>query len=314
MTRARWMAPLVLPLALAGVALAHSWMPIPKKVELGEPFVPRPEVARLCSFGFQTVMSDFYWLSAVQVVGASLRPEAEGTLLGRYIDVVTRVDPWVDHPYRFAAVWLTGSEADVRQADRLLLRSFPYHPEEWRNRFYLGFNLFYYLGQDLEASHWIERAAKLPGSPAYLGGLAARLRAGSDGLEVAADMIQEMWRRSEDPYRRATYEKMLDEIETERRARRLDAARERYRRRTGHDIGSPEDLVRGPRPVLERLPREPHGWEWVLQPDTGEIVSSYYNSRYRPHRPDARSRKFIHGWAVEEGRSTPDRGKEAALR
>ena len=171
-------------------------------------------------------MAVYYWLQAVQIVGTATRPEDEGTLLGRFIDVVTTVDPWVGHPYRFAAVWLTGSEEDVRQANRLLERSFEYHPDEWRNRFYLGFNHFYYLEEEEPAAHWLEEAARIEGSPRYLGGLAARLRAGQSGIEVAARMIHRLMAEAEDPYAKAEYEKMLDEIETERRARFLDAARE----------------------------------------------------------------------------------------
>lgn len=79
--------------------------------------------------------------------------------------MVTTVDPWVDHPYRFAAVWMTGSEAQVRHANRILERSFSHHLDEWRNRFYLGFNLFYYLEEPEPAARWLEEAAALPGAP-----------------------------------------------------------------------------------------------------------------------------------------------------
>ena len=75
--------------------------------------------------------------------------------------------------------------------------------------------------------------------------------------------------------------KGLDEIETERRARRLDAARAEFQRRQGRDIEQVEDLVRVPPAVLRRLPPEPHGWEWVLDADSGQIVSSYVGHRYR---------------------------------
>jgi hypothetical protein len=246
-------------------------------------------------------MADYYWLQAVQVVGSSMRPEDEGTLLGRFIDVVTTVDPWVGHPYRFAAVWLTGSEEDVRQANRILERSIDYHPDEWRNRFYLGFNQFYYLEEDQPAAHWLEEAAKIESAPRYLAGLAARLRAGKAGLEVAAGMIRRLLADSDDPHARAAYEKMLDEIETERRARFLDAAREAYRKGRGEDIQSVEDLVKGPYPALQKLPPEPHDWEWVLDEETGEIVSSYYERRYKPFY-DPEDRAGRDGWRIQGAR------------
>lgn len=289
MNRGRLLSLVVLCFAVLGVALVHGRIPIKSRAELGDPFIPRPEVAKLSSLGFHTVMADYYWLQAVQIVGGSMRPEDEGTLLGRFIDVVTTVDPWVGHPYRFAAVWLTGSEADVRQANRLLERSLAYHPDEWRNRFYLGFNHFYYLQENERAAHWLAEAAKSDDAPRYLAGLAARLKAGEAGIEVAAGMIQRLLAGTDDPYARAEYEKMLEEIETERRARFLDAARAAYRTGHGRDIESVEDLLAGPYPVLGKLPPEPHDWEWVISEKTGEIVSSYYGRRYRPHFSGAES-------------------------
>jgi tetratricopeptide (TPR) repeat protein len=306
--RFRFLTISVLIFAALGVALVHGEIPLRTRAELGDPFVPRPEVAKLSSVGFHTVMADYYWLQAVQVVGTSMRPEDEGTLLGRYIDVVTTVDPWVGHPYRFAAVWLTGSEEDVRQANRILERSFDYHPDEWRNRFYLGFNYFFYLEESEPAAHWLEEAAKIEGSPRYLAGLAARLRAGNAGLEVAASMIRRFLADTDDPYARAEYEKMLDEIETERRARFLDGAREAYRKGHGEDIEKVEDLLAGPYPVLQKLPPEPHDWEWILDEESGDIVSSYYERRYRPHF-SGEDQAEIRGWRVKGVSREPSTGK-----
>ena len=68
-----------------------------------------------------------------------------------------------------------------------------------------------------------------------------------------------------------SYLKALDEVATERRARLLDAARAAYRSRFGRDIARVEDLVRGPSPLLRRLPpAHPHfpGFEWELDPET----------------------------------------------
>ena len=57
------------------VALVHREIPVRTRSELGDPFVPRPEVAKLSSVGFHGVMADYYWHQAVQIVGASMLPE-----------------------------------------------------------------------------------------------------------------------------------------------------------------------------------------------------------------------------------------------
>jgi hypothetical protein len=267
------------------------------KTERGESFVPRPEQARLFALGFDALVSDYHWLQAVQVVGSErMGIGSRAALIARLVDVVTIVDPWVDHPYRFGAVWLTDSIEAVRWANRILQRGIAYHPTDWRNRHYLGFNHFYYLADDTRAAEVLEPAVGMPGAPRYLGSLVAKLRLQRGGLETAASFLATLVESTDDEFARAEYLKSLDEIETERSARRLDRARAEYRRRTGRDIQSVADLLLGSPPVLRALPpAHPHfpDFRWELDPETGEIVSSFYGARYAPriHEADAPRRE-----------------------
>lgn len=276
----RW---LLLAALAAIVAFAHARIPTQRHYEDAETWVPAPELAKLASLGFRNLVADYYWLLGLQIVGGSAQdPSVHGPVIGRIVDLVTTLDPWVDHPYRFAAIWMTDSEESVRKADALMDRGIAHHPDEWRNPFYQGFNRFFYLQEHGAAADALERAASLPGSPAYLPRLVARLRADTDGLDTAAAMLAELVAGAEDPYERAEYEKALDEVETERRARMLDAARAEYQRRHGRDIERVVDLAQGPDAVLRELPPELHGWEWEIDPETDRIVSSWYGYRYEP--------------------------------
>jgi len=268
---------------VAATTIVHANLDTALPAVGGEYFVPDPSVADVTSLGFQNVVADYYWIQALQVVGGSRGdPSQHGRLLGKLVDVVTTLDPWVGHPYRFAAIWMTDSLESVRKADAILERGIAYHPEDWRNPFYQGVNRLLYLDEDQRAADALERAIELPDSPRYLPRLVARLRAGGAGLDAAAALLSDLIAQTEDPYERAEYEKGLDEIETERRARFLDAAREEFQRRHGRDIVGVEELTAGSDPVLRELPPELHGWEWVLDPDSGRIVSSWYGSRYEP--------------------------------
>ncbi len=256
-------------------------------MESGELHVPRPEYAKLWSLGFDAAVADYYWLRAIAVVGSASGPiEARGETLADLIDVVTQVDPWVDHPYRFAAVWLTRDREMVERGNRLLERGISYHPLDWRNRYHLGFNHFYYLDEQMRAAEILETAIDLEGAPNYLAPLVARLRSQQAGLQVAAEFLRQMADSTEDPFKKAQYLNALDEIQVEERARFLDAARAEYWRRTGRDIEQVSDLIEGPNPVLTQLPRAQlylDGFEWILDPETDQIVSSYYRIRYRLH-------------------------------
>jgi hypothetical protein len=263
--------------------------------DVGEVFVPHPSQARYSTLGFDALASDYYWLQAVQVLGGA-RADIGGKseLVARLMDVVTTLDPWVGHPYRFAAVWLTDSLESVWAANRLLERGIAYHPDEWRNRHYLGFNHFFYLGDVETAADTLEPAVGMPGSPRYLGALVAKMRAGRDGLETSASFLASLVADTQDGYARAEYLKALDEVETERRARLLDQARAEYLRRNGRDIDRVQDLLLGSPPPLRALPpAHPQlpQFRWAVDPDTGEITSSYYGRRYEPQiHPTDRSR------------------------
>ncbi|MEE3327742.1 MAG: hypothetical protein VX252_10430, partial [Myxococcota bacterium] len=210
--------------------------------------------------------------------------------IARLIDLVTYLNPHVGHAYRFAAIWLIQSEEEVREANRLLRRGIEYHPDEWRNWFYLGFNHFYYLDETEEAAQNLSVASQLPGAPAYLSRLVARLRAESGGLEVAQALLLEMLRDTESEEARSGYLSALDEIEIERSARVLDSARETFREKHGRDIESVNDLVALPDPILARLPEaDPSRIDlgpgviarWLVDPESNQIVSNYYGRRYK---------------------------------
>jgi hypothetical protein len=270
---------------------AHQRLPHGLRTHQGDDYVPQPQFAKVMSLGFDAVHADYYWVQAVLLAGESQNPQAESTHLGRLIDVVTTLDPWVDHPYRFAAIWLTETLDDVRHGNMLLRRSFDYHPDEWRNRFYLGFNLFYYLDDNAAAADALQEASTMTGAPQYLPRLVARLRSESASLAAAGLFLEELVRTTEDEAAKAEYQSALDEVQIEWRARQLDDARENFKKLHGRDIEFVEQLVAGNDAVLDALPDpEPsslpaplrRGSKWELD-EEGVIVSSYYGRRYEVH-------------------------------
>jgi len=286
-----WLRAGLLVAAIATTGVAHSKFDTQSRVRTDPLRVPSPEYARLWSLGFDAAVADYYWLRALGVVGGATGPvEEHGELLAGLIDVVTEIDPWVDHPYRFAAVWLIRDREMVERGNRLLERGISYHPLDWRNRYHLAFNYFYYLDEQQHAANVLEGAVGLKGAPDYLAPLVARLRSQRGGLQVAAAFLVQMIESTDDEYKKAEYLKALDEIQVEERARFLDAAREEYRRRNGRDIERVTDLLAGADPVLKQLPRAQlhlDGFEWILDPQTGQIVSSYYRIRYRLHETES---------------------------
>ncbi|HEU4430905.1 MAG TPA: hypothetical protein VFT98_19255, partial [Myxococcota bacterium] len=284
-----WLRLVAATLVVAGVHFAGvSLRALPARGD-AEIFVPSPQTARLLSFGFDAALSDFHWMRAIQIVGSPEGPAGRSHVLAALIDLVTTLDPWVDHPYRFAAVWINDDEPAVRKANRLIRRGIDHHPNDWRGYFYLAFNHFYYLGEQEEAARALEPALELEGRPIYLTRLHARLAAQAGGLDAAAAFLAEMAQQTTDAIERKKFEEALMEVETERRARFLDAARAEYVRRYARDIESVDDLVSGG--VLRALPPDPFGKGWMLG-ETAQIVSKHVRYRYGV-KLDGGSREII---------------------
>ena len=93
----------VLALAVTTTGFAHARMDTASHLEESELWIPDPDRASFSTFGFDALLSDYYWLMTIQLVGGERgRTEQHASLIGRLIDNVTTLDPWVDHPYRFA--------------------------------------------------------------------------------------------------------------------------------------------------------------------------------------------------------------------
>ncbi|MCP5113521.1 MAG: hypothetical protein GY953_22025, partial [bacterium] len=73
-------------LALAVAVGACRSLDTTAKVDGGELFVPRAEQIRFGTFGFDAVLSDYYWLMALQLVGGNTAGTAEGGVVASLID------------------------------------------------------------------------------------------------------------------------------------------------------------------------------------------------------------------------------------
>ena len=164
--------------AIAATAAAHLSMDTRSQEDADGYALPSPAQARVSCWASAPWSPTIYWLQAMHLVG-SLRGDvdAQEPRIASLIELVTGLDPWVDHPYRFAAIWLDDGVESVQRANRLLERAISYHPLDWRNRHYLGFNHFYRLDDQPRAAEVLEGAIGLEGAPNYLGPLVAKLRA-----------------------------------------------------------------------------------------------------------------------------------------
>ena len=226
----------------------------------------RPEFA----FGFRNVMADVVWLQAVQVAGNRKMTPTEYDRLYALLNVEADLDPKFEMPYFLGGLVLGESPQHGMEALRVFERGKVTHPADWRFPFYIGFTHYFSLGDALAGGEAMAEAARLPGSPAYLPGLASRMLTEAREPEAALALLETITRQENDPVRRSVLERRIREVVVERDLLALERAVERYREKTGVAPGDLSALVR--EGILEGIPPEPNGGRYVI--DRGGKVRS----------------------------------------
>jgi hypothetical protein len=222
------------------------------------------------AFGFRNVLSDVAWLEAVQVAGNRKMTRWDYDHLYELLDVVSNFDPKFEIPYLLGGLVLGESTPHARKALHVLGRGQGQYPDDWRFPFYMGFTHYFSLGDGVAGGREMAEAARLPGSPAYLPGLASRMLAEAREPEVALALLAPIVLQESDPARRAVLERRIREVTVERDLQALERAVETYREKTGTVPEKLSDLLR--EGILEGIPPEPNGGRYVI--DRGGKVRS----------------------------------------
>jgi len=219
----------------------------------------KPEFA----FGFRNVLSDVAWLEAVQVSGNRKMTRWDYDRLYELLDVVSNFDPKFEIPYLLGGLVLGESTPHAQKALHVLGRGKEQLPADWRFPFYMGFTHYFSLGDAIAGGRAMAEAARLPGSPAYLPGLASRMLSEAREPEVALALLAPIVRQESDPARRAVLERRIREVTVERDLQLLERAVERYREKSGTVPADLFDLVR--EGILAAIPPEPNGGSYVME-------------------------------------------------
>jgi len=259
------------------VALARSAAnrahPPPVETQLEIPPFPA-ELTQPFSFGFSSLVSDAMFLEAIQVFGGRRHNETleggapDDRRLTRLLEYATDLDPKFRGAYRFAGYALPRSTLDGRVAnaiatEQILQRGVRERPDDWQIAFVLGYVQAFYLGEAREAAVNLAQAARLPGSPAYLGFLANRLAVEGGELDSAEQMAATMAEQATEEKTQAEWQARLLDLRMERGIRAIEAAKKRFAARTGRNPTSVAELVRSG--DLPSIPEEPHGKEYVIE-------------------------------------------------
>ena len=230
------------------------------------------------AFGFRNVLADVVWLQAVQVAGNLRMNPADYDRLYTLLNVEADLDPKFEIPYLLGGLVLGESPQHGREALRVFERGKVTHPSDWRFPFYLGFTHYFSLGDGIAGGRAMAEAARLPGSPAYLPGLASRMLSEAREPEAALALLETIVRQENDPARRSVLDRRIREVTVERDLQALERAMESYREKMGTVPRELSDLVRAG--ILSSIPEEPNGGRYLMEPG-GKVHSDRVSQRLR---------------------------------
>ena len=235
--------------------------------------------------GYHHVAADLLWLNIVQVLGEREVRQADYEWLFHALDVATTLDPHYVYAYDVGGVVLAELAGRVDWSNALLEKGLAANPEAWRLPFQLGFNAFFHQQDYVRAADYMAIAARLPGRPAYVPELAARLYVEGKQPALALDFLDVMKRQTDDVHVLAVLERRKAEVIVERDLAVLEEAVKGYTARMGRGPETFDALIHGG--DLAALPVEPFGGAYRLDPEGGTVVSTTHPSRLRLHHaPD----------------------------
>jgi len=236
------------------------------------------------SLGFNGLAADWYWMRSLQYVGRKVLSNGQGLqldnlgtlnlkLLAPLLDISTTLDPQFLEPYEYAAIVLPG--IDVQEAKRITQKGIAANPSSWRLYQHLGY--IHWQQQDYErARETYREGAKLPGAPAWMDAMQARMAVEGGSRDTAREIYQRMYEQAGDEKvkemarRRLLQLKSLDERDG---LRRLMSA---YKAQGGKCPSSWADLAPTLRALKIRIdssgaPFDPAGAPYVMLADKCDV-------------------------------------------
>ncbi|MFY9270576.1 MAG: hypothetical protein WAO55_12620 [Candidatus Manganitrophaceae bacterium] len=180
-------------------------------------YLPSGEYLRMAALEFKEAAADLLWLQAIQFVGGR-DPSGRGyDWFYRVIDRTTDLDPKFAYAYQIGGIVLSVLSDHVDLSNAVLEKGLKENPEDWQIPFQLGFNHLYHLHDNLKAAHYMEKAAKIKGSPAYLPLLAARLYNKGGEKQTALIFLEGLYRSTQDEKMRERIVQRMKEILEEKK-------------------------------------------------------------------------------------------------
>jgi len=272
---------LTLLIGLAGVVGLSRWLDSHRPLEDTkideEQLYLNGATARRISLGFNGLAADWYWMRSLQYVGrkivdvpANVPIDSLGQLklklLAPLLDTATTLDPQFLEPYQYAAIVLP--DIDRQEAIRITKKGIAANPEVWRLYQHLAY--IYWQQKDFQAAgEAYDQGSKLPGAPAWMLGMKAKMAVEGGSRNLAREIYQRIYEQAEDSQVKEMARRRLLQLDSMEQTDGLRKILSAFRARTGRCPSSWKEIE----PILRALhvnvdaagaPLDPSGTAYVL--------------------------------------------------
>ena len=135
-----------------------------------------PEVIRALAGEFKGIVANYLLLEAATAIGAQNKQTTEDwEAISRLFKQSMALDPYFKQTYYLIQATLPWETQQYDLTIELLNTSKKHRPRDWVPGFFIGFDYFYFLKDNLNGSKYLMEASKKPGASPLLGLLGARL-------------------------------------------------------------------------------------------------------------------------------------------
>ena len=223
-----------------------------KQLFADESLYVHPSTARHLALAFNGLASDWYWMRSLQYVGGKIVSfedthnesfvlgDLDLHLLPSLLRLSTALDPQFIAPYEYGALVLPELNSD--EAIALVNSGIASNPAAWRLYQHLGY--IYWKRNDYEhASATYAAGAKLPGAPAWMAAMGARMQAEGGSRGAAREMYRHLYESSNDPAVKDMVAKQIMRIDSQDQRDAIRNLLSAYKTRNGRCASSWRDVA-----------------------------------------------------------------------
>jgi hypothetical protein len=240
-------------------------------------YLPKGEYLRLAVVGYRQLVADLIWLQAVQHIGAARDTQEGYSWTYHAVDVLTDLDPQFVPPYQATGVLLGVLVGHHGEGIAILDKGMRNNPDVWQLPFLAGYISYYERCDPVAGGQYFRRAAQVPGSPAYLPRLAARMTVESGDPAAALEFLERFARSVQDERVREALVLRIKEVSQEQDIRMLEEGVRLYYAHHQQFPSKLDDLLL--RGIVRQLPVDLLGGEYQIDPMNGSVSVSSRRER-----------------------------------